>query len=130
MTAYGRKRTQFNMNIKFKRVYEDAQKNDGSRILVDRLWPRGIKKEKAKINFWAKDVAPSNDLRKWYNHVPSKWEEFKTRYFKELDHNEKALTELLKNCDTEIVTFVFSSKEMQLNNATALKEYLENSRNI
>lgn len=114
------------MNINTKRVYEDARKTDGTRILVDRLWPRGIKKEKAKINFWAKDVAPSNDLRKWYSHEPSKWEEFKTRYFGELDYNEKALTELLDNCDTNVITFVFSSKEMQLNNAVALKEYLEN----
>ena len=118
------------MDINTKRVYEDAQKHDGARILVDRLWPRGIKNEKAKIIFWAKDVAPSNDLRKWYNHEPSKWEEFKARYFKELDQNEKALTELLTYCDTKIVTFVFSSKEMQLNNATALKEYIENSRYI
>ena len=113
------------MNIYTKRVYDDAQKSDGTRILVDRLWPRGIKKEKAKIKFWAKDVAPSNELRKWYNHEPSKWEEFKTRYFKELDHNDVAISELLEHCDTKVVTFIFSSKEMELNNAAALKEYLE-----
>ena len=114
------------MKIGIKRVYEEAHKNDGIRILVDRLWPRGIKKEKMKIDYWAKDVAPSNELRKWYNHKPSKWEEFKARYFKELDHNEKALSELLEHCDSDVVTFVFSSKEMQLNNEIALKENLEN----
>ncbi len=114
------------MNIYTKRVYEKAHKNDGTRILVDRLWPRGIKKGKMNIDYWAKGIAPSSELRKWYNHEPSKWKEFKARYFKELDHNKKALSELLEHCKTEVVTFVFSSKEMQLNNATALKEYLEN----
>lgn len=114
------------MKINTKRVYEEAHNIDGTRILVDRLWPRGIKKENAKINFWAKNVAPSNSLRKWYGQESSKWEEFKVRYYNELDHNEKALSELLKNCSTEIITFVFSSKETRLNNATALKEYLEN----
>lgn len=113
------------MQIQIKRVYEDVQKSDGVRILVDRLWPRGVSKEKANINFWAKEVAPSNDLRKWYNHEPSKWEEFKARYFNELDQNSDALDELKGYCNTEVVTFLFSTKELKLNNAVALKDYFK-----
>ncbi len=85
------------MNIYTKRVYEKAHKNDGTRILVDRLWPRGIKKGKMNIDYRAKGIAPSSELRKWYNHKHSKWVEFKARYFKELCQNEKALNNLLEH---------------------------------
>lgn len=109
--------------IQIKRVYERAASNDGTRILVDRLWPRGISKEKAKIDYWAKDIAPSNELRKWYHHDPDKWEIFRQRYFTELDNHQPAVDDLLAHI-TDNTTFVFSSKETKLNNAYALKQYL------
>ena len=113
------------MAIRVKRIYEPASPSDGTRILVDRLWPRGISKENAKIEFWARDLAPSDDLRKWYGHEPDKWKKFKSRYFKELDNNSAALAALSPYLHADRVTLVFSSREEKLNNATALKEYIE-----
>ncbi len=113
------------MNIKIKRIYEEAVSTDGIRILVDRLWPRGISKEKAQLTYWAKDISPSNELRKWYQHTPAKWDEFKQRYYAEIESNSDALEQLKDHLNTDVVTFLFSSKEMQLNNAVALKEYIE-----
>jgi len=114
------------MQIHIKRIYEKTEKSDGVRILVDRLWPRGLSKEKVEIHFWAKNVAPSNELRKWYNHDPAKWEEFKDRYYTELNSNSDALEELKRHLHKEsVITFLFSSKEWKLNNAAALKEYVE-----
>lgn len=110
--------------IKIKRVYEAPNAADGKRILVDRLWPRGISKVDAGIAYWAKAIAPSNELRKWYNHDPEKWEEFRLRYFAELDANAAGVEELLAQLDKRTVTFLFSSKEMELNNAVALKDYV------
>ena len=113
------------MEIKIKRVYEQPDNQDGTRILVDRLWPRGLSKEKAKIDFWMKDLAPSNELRKWYGHEPGKWEEFKKRYFVELEgrpEEVKKLASLVKNGG---VTFLYSSREEKINNAHALKIYME-----
>ncbi len=113
------------MEIKIKRAYESPSDDDGYRILVDRLWPRGISKEKAKIDFWPKELAPSTELRRWYGHDPEKWSEFKSRYFAELDGNRELLNELLEYVHKGAVTFVYSSKEQRLNNAVALKEYVE-----
>ena len=113
------------MNIKIKRIYEEAASTDGARILVDRLWPRGISKEKAQLIYWAKNISPSNELRKWYQHVPTKWDEFKQRYYAEIESNPDALDQLKDHLNTDVVTFLFSSKETQLNNAVALKEYIE-----
>jgi len=113
------------MAIRTKRVYEDPSPADGRRILVDRLWPRGITKATAKVDFWAKEIAPSNELRRWYQHDHSKWPEFKRRYFAELAANADALGELRDHMGAGTVTFVFSSKETELNNATALIAYLE-----
>ena len=108
--------------IKVKRVYDPIEKNDGVRILVDRIWPRGIKKD--KIDIWLKDIAPSNELRKWYNHDTNKWEEFKRRYFDELDKNSK-INELLQLIrKNENITLLYASKS-PYNNAIALKEYIE-----
>ena len=108
--------------IKVKRVYDPIEKDDGVRILVDRLWPRGIKKD--KIDIWLKDIAPSNELRKWYNPDPNKWEEFKRRYFDELDKNSK-INELLQLIrKNENITLLYASKSLY-NNAVALKEYIE-----
>ena len=113
------------MKIRIKRVYEEPVKQDGVRILVDRLWPRGLTKEKAKIDFWPKSLAPSTELRLWYDHDPAKWDEFKTRYFAELEKNPEIVQELLTRARRGPVTFLYSSKEERLNNAVALKEYLE-----
>jgi uncharacterized protein YeaO (DUF488 family) len=110
--------------INTKRAYEKATAQDGVRILVDRLWPRGVSKTIAKIDYWAKNTAPSNALRRWYGHDPEKWDEFRRRYFAELDANSDAVAELRGHIGRGPVTFVFASKEEQLNDATALREYL------
>lgn len=111
--------------VKLKRVYLAPAKADGCRVLVDRLWPRGLSKRKAAVDNWLRDIAPSTPLRKWYAHDPGRWPEFKRRYARELKGRKAALAELrtlLKRHKT--VTFLFSSKEERLNNAAALKAYL------
>jgi uncharacterized protein YeaO (DUF488 family) len=113
------------MEIKIKRVYGNPGSNDGYRILVDRLWPRGISKEKAKIDFWPKELAPSTELRRWYGHDPKKWSDFNSRYIAELDGNIELVNELLEYVHKGRVTLVYSSREQRLNNAVALKEYIE-----
>jgi uncharacterized protein YeaO (DUF488 family) len=113
--------------IRTRRIYEAASRSDGRRILIDRLWPRGVSKEKAQLHFWARSIAPSDGLRKWYRHEPSKWDEFRRRYFAELDANAEGLAELRAELGTGAVTLVFGSKEERLNNAAALREYLEPS---
>ncbi len=113
------------MTIKLKRAYEKPEESDGLRILVERLWPRGISKEDAKLDLWMKDVAPSNELRKWYNHDHEKWAEFKKRYFEELNGEKDAVEELRKAVRGKDVTFVYGSREEKYNSAAALKEYLE-----
>jgi uncharacterized protein YeaO (DUF488 family) len=113
------------MPISLKRVYEKASPEDGKRILVERLWPRGLKKEEARIDEWLRDLAPSNELRRWFGHVPSKWNQFKERYWKELNKNQDIVIKLAKECREKKVTFVFAAKEQQYNNAVALKEYIE-----
>ena len=116
------------MEIRTKRIYEKPSPADGVRVLIDRLWPRGISKESAAIDFWAKAVAPSNELRKWYRHDSTKWREFRERYFAELDANPEGVAELVSYVNDSTATLVFSSKEEQLNNASALREYLERFR--
>ena len=113
------------MTIKLKRAYEKPESGDGIRILVERLWPRGISKKDAKLDLWLKEVAPSNELRKWYGHDPEKWTEFKKRYFEELDGEKAAVDELRKAVRGKDVTFVYGSKEETHNSAAALREYLE-----
>ncbi|MGB7291928.1 MAG: DUF488 domain-containing protein [Thermodesulfobacteriota bacterium] len=113
------------MAIKVKRVYDGHSKEDGIRILVDRLWPRAVSKEDASVDIWLKDIAPSNELRKWFNHDPEKWDEFKIRYFSELDHKSELVKEVLNRAKKGNLTLVFSAKEEKYNNAEALKEYLE-----
>lgn len=113
------------MDIKVKRVYEPYDKTDGLRVLVDRLWPRGIKKEDAHIDEWFKEIAPSNELRKWYNHDPEKFEAFNKKYHAEID-GTKGLDELVDYIkEYKIVTLVFSSKELKLNNAVVLKSIID-----
>ncbi len=113
------------MPVRIKRVYENAEAGDGLRVLVDRLWPRGLSKEKAGIDRWLREISPSTELRKWYGHDPARWEEFKTRYFGELDRNSEAISELAAQARAGTVTLLYGSRERRLNNAVALKEYLE-----
>lgn len=112
------------MKVLTKRIYDPAAPADGRRILIDRLWARGVSKARANVDYWAKDVAPSTALRKWYGHDPDKWTEFRKRYFAELDANPDGVAELRKQMGKGTVTLLFSSKEMRLNNAAALREYL------
>lgn len=112
------------MQIALKRVYEAPAANDGVRILVDRLWPRGLAKESAGVDIWLKAIAPSDDLRKWYGHDVDKWPEFKKRYFAELDAAQDALKELRAYLRQGKVTLLYAAKETEHNNAVALKAYL------
>jgi uncharacterized protein YeaO (DUF488 family) len=111
--------------ITIKRIYDPSSSDDGYRVLVDRLWPRGMSKEKASVDLWLRDIAPSNELRKWYNHEPQKWNEFRERYFAEIETRRGLLEPLRKKMIEGHVTLLFSSKELHINNAAALKEYLE-----
>jgi len=113
------------ITIRIKRVYEQPDEADGRRILVDRLWARGLSKDKAKVDAWVKEIAPSTELRRWYGHDPNKWAEFKSRYAVELNTKPDKVEEILGEVQMGIVTFLYSSKEEQLNNAVALKEYIE-----
>ena len=106
-----------------RRIYDEPGAQEGARLLIDRLWPRGISKERAGIHFWAKEVAPSHELRRWYQHDPAKWPEFRRRYFAELDANPSGVAQLVSHLEGP-ATLVFSSRETELNNATALIEYL------
>jgi uncharacterized protein YeaO (DUF488 family) len=113
------------MPIVLKRAYEKPSPEDGKRVLVERLWPRGLRKEDARIDQWLTEIAPSSELRKWYSHDPDKWVEFKKRYWDELDSKRDAVAEVAKDAKGGRITFVFGSKEEKLNNAAALKEYIE-----
>ena len=111
--------------INLKRIYDKSPAPDGYRVLVDRLWPRGISKEKAKLDLWLKDIAPSNDLRKWFAHDPAKWPEFQQKYFRELDANVTAVEQLREIIKTHTaVTLLFGAKDEIHNNAVALQDYL------
>jgi len=114
--------------IKVKRIYEPPAKDDGFRILVDRLWPRGLSKDKAKVDLWLKEISPSNELRKWYGHEPEKWVEFKRKYLKEIEGKKPEFDLLRQKTKGGTITFLFSSKEEKLNNAVALKEFVESKR--
>jgi len=111
--------------IQLKRAYEEAEPGDGERFLVDRLWPRGLRKEAAHVDNWVKDVAPSDQLRKWFAHDPEKWTEFQRRYFAELDARPDAWKPILDAARRGRVTLLFSAHDTEHNNAVALKRYLE-----
>lgn len=115
------------MQIWLKRAYEKPGDNDGTRILVDRVWPRGVSKEDLKIDLWLKEIAPSRELRQWFGHDPEKWDEFKRRYFAELEDRREAVDEVLSKAGEGRVTLVFGTRDERHNNAAALKEYLEGS---
>src|SRR5512135_324907 len=113
--------------IKIKRIYDQASPEDGKRIYIDRLWPRGMKKEEAKIDEWLKEISPSDALRKWFGHDPSKYEEFKRRYIMELQKHLEILEKIKKEGSKETVTLLFSAKDEEHNNATVIKEILSKS---
>ena len=116
------------MDIRVKRVYEAPSPDDGTRVLVDRLWPRGLAREKARIDLWLKDLAPSTALRKWFDHDPVKWEEFKRRYLQELQQHPEALEQGLAAMDAGPVTLLFAAKEVRFNDAVALREFIIDRR--
>ena len=116
------------MKLGLKRAYEPPLFLDGVRILVDRLWPRGLSKTDARIDFWAKEIAPSNALRLWYQHELEKWPEFRRKYMEELRNNDAAIQELIAKLEAENAMLLFGSKELNYNNAVVLKEYLESFR--
>lgn len=114
--------------IVVKRIYDDVQLSDGNRVLVDRLWPRGMSKERANITLWAKDVAPSNELRKWFHHQPERYEEFKEMYLNELRTDEEKyaqLVELNRLAREDTLTLLYGAKDTINNHAQVLKEELE-----
>ncbi|MGA2255410.1 MAG: DUF488 domain-containing protein [Thermoguttaceae bacterium] len=111
--------------IQLKRVYEKPSRKDGLRILVDRLWPRGLTKERAAVEFWLKDVAPSTELRKWFGHDPVKWKQFQARYRKELGAKKDALALLKQKCEEHTVTLLYGSRDEEHNEALVLKSVLE-----
>ena len=111
--------------ITIKRIYEPAATNDGARVLVDRVWPRGITKEKAALGLWLKEIAPSTELRKWFGHDPARWDEFRARYGKELDGNEEAVGQLRALIAKGPVTLVYSAHDAEHNQAVALADYLK-----
>lgn len=113
------------MKIKIKRIYEESEKEDGYRILVDRIWPRGLSKEKAKVDLWLKDIAPSTELRKWFGHEPDKWEEFRKRYLKELKKNEENISQVREEMKKRDVTLVYAAKDTNKNQAVVLLEVLK-----
>lgn len=115
---------QATMSINIKRVYEKAKKEDGFRILVDRLWPRGVSKKEAKIDLWLKEIAPSDELRTWFGHDPKKWPDFKKRYFKELQGKDEQVKVIKEKLKEGKVTLVYGAKDTEHNNAVVLQALL------
>jgi len=122
-SGYTEAEQMWDMNVKIKRVYEQPDEDDGRRILVDRIWIRGISKDEARLSDWRKDVAPSNEPRKWFGHDPDRWEEFKERYRAELEEAGKMgdLRDIAERAGEENVTLLFGAKDTQHNNARALE---------
>jgi uncharacterized protein YeaO (DUF488 family) len=114
-----------NLRVRLKRAHDAPARTDGRRVLVDRLWPRGVSREHLQLDDWVKEAAPSAALRKWFDHDPAKWEAFKDRYFRELDQQTSAVHAILAKVRAGTVTLVFGARDKQHNNAVALKEYLE-----
>ena len=114
--------------VRLKRAYDAPSRSDGYRVLVERLWPRGVAKERLRLNAWLKDLSPSAELRKWFNHDPAKWPDFRRRYYRELDARPAAVQESWPKAAKGTVTLVFAAKDLRHNNAVALKDYLERRR--
>ncbi|SPF35730.1 conserved hypothetical protein [Syntrophobacter sp. SbD1] len=116
--------------VKVKRVYEPYESGDGTRFLVERLWPRGMKKESLHMDAWLKDAAPSDTLRRWFGHDPQKWGEFQDLYFAELDTRRQALLTIIDAAGQGNVTLLYSAHDTEHNNAVALKKYIEQSSGL
>ena len=116
------------MHIKIKRVYEQPEKMDGERILVDRLWPRGLTKEKADVDLWLKEIAPSTELRRWFAHDPKKWKTFRRRYETEIRHNDDLIKILKQRARERTVTLIYGARDEKHNEALVLKQFLERDR--
>lgn len=114
------------MDIQLKRIYEDPVEDDGYRVLVDRLWPRGVSKEDARLDEWRKDIAPSPELRKWFDHDPEKFEDFTKRYKTELADHREVVESLLNIAEQQRLTLLYAAKDEVHNNAVVLKEFLDN----
>jgi uncharacterized protein YeaO (DUF488 family) len=112
-------------NFSIKRVYEPAEASDGARVLVDRLWPRGVSKQEAGISLWLKDVAPSSPLRKWFGHDPKRWSDFRRKYREDLERNDDAVTQIRDLAKQGPVTLIYSARDVVHNQAQVLAEYLE-----
>ncbi len=110
--------------IQIKRAYETPSRNDGSRYLVERLWPRGVRKEALRLNGWPREIAPSTELRKWFQHDPAKWSDFRRRYFRELEAHADVWLPLLERARHGRITLVYSAHDTEHNNAVALEEFL------
>jgi uncharacterized protein YeaO (DUF488 family) len=115
-------------HIRIKRVYLQPEKEDGNRILVDRLWPRGLTKEKASVDLWLKEIAPSTELRKWFSHDPTKWAEFRTRYLAELRENAEQLARLKQEAAKGTTTLLYGAKDEDHNEAVVLLELLTRAK--
>jgi len=115
------------MNIKIKRVYEQPDKKDGERILVDRLWPRGLTTEKARVDLWLKEIAPSTELRKWFAHDPKKWKKFRGRYETEIRHKDDLIKVLNQKAREGTITLIYGARDEKHNEALVLKHILEKS---
>jgi uncharacterized protein YeaO (DUF488 family) len=113
------------VGVRLKRVYERPGSADGRRVLVDRVWPRGLTKHQARVDDWLKEIAPSTRLRKWFGHDPARWKEFKKRYATELAHQRKQTEQLARDARRRTITLLFGAKDIEHNNAVALKEYIE-----
>jgi uncharacterized protein YeaO (DUF488 family) len=114
--------------IHLKRAYDKPSPSDGERILVERLWPRGLTKARAAVDLWLKDVAPSPELRKWFGHDPARWKQFERRYWKELQGRQEVVEALRHKAKRGAVTFVYAAKDQEHNSALALKEFLEHRK--
>lgn len=112
-------------SINIKRVYDDKSNDDGYRVFIDRLWPRGVKKEDAHFDEWLKDLAPTTELRKWFDHDPERFDEFLKRYKKELENNKDELDKLRNKAKSQKITLLFAAKDREMNNAVVVKEVLE-----
>ncbi|WP_031547492.1 DUF488 domain-containing protein [Salinicoccus luteus] len=112
--------------LKLKRAYDGISKQDGKRILVDGIWPRGVSKEGLSSDEWYRSLAPSKELREWFDHDPDKWGEFKKRYFKELDSHKDMLREIKEQSDDHNITLLYGAKDEKYNQAAAIREYIEN----
>jgi uncharacterized protein YeaO (DUF488 family) len=110
--------------VKIKRIYEEPDPQDGLRLLVDRLWPRGLSKERARVDRWLKEIAPSDELRRWFGHDPSRWQEFRTRYRDELEGRRPLLDEISELARKGPVTLLYAAHDEERNNAVVLKEML------